>query len=136
MIPLSNTKSTFDPASTYADLVHVVHLYVVEAHPGSGTVSAYTGKVSTSTNVAMPHDYAGRVALAKETITRHQIPSDQLLLVDDLTPRAQNNPGWCTYGPAPYAGYLIGQDGVIVASEIWASDIDFPKIIDAHLASR
>lgn len=116
--------------------MHIVHLYVVEAHPGSGTVSAYTGQVSNSTNVPMPHDYDDRVALARQTIARFSIPQNQRVLVDEVAPLVRNNPLWCTYGPAPYAGYVIGQDGVIVESAIWASDIDFPRAIDAHLASR
>jgi len=84
----------------------------------------------------MPHTYNDRAGLAAQTISKFDIPENHLMLVDDLTPGATNNPIWCTYGPAPYAGYVIGQDGVIVASEIWAADIDFPKVIDAHLATR
>ena len=96
---------------TYADFVHFVHVYTIEAHPKDSTISPYSGKpwpMQYSTK-DQPRTYAERVANARameQGLTGHH-----LLLVDDLTPRPFNNPVWCTYGTCPNCSFLIRQDG-------------------------
>lgn len=98
---------------TYADAVHFVHVYVVEAHPRSPDPSPYNGKVweAKYSSESMPRTYAGRVKNASKM--KAAITGKQLVLVDDLTPGPLNNPIWCTYGTCPNCSFLIRQDGLL-----------------------
>jgi hypothetical protein len=71
------------------------------------------------------------VALARDTDV--WLEGKHLMLIDDLTPRTRNNPVWCTYGPTPNSGYLIGQDGRIIASHLWVQPNEIEEAIDSLL---
>ena len=112
-------------AASYGSDVHFVVIYTVEAHPKTDP-SPYRGSVwenSTTEDYRQPTTYEERLVPAAAL----NLGSNQLLLIDDLTEGAMN-PVWCTYGPAPNAAYLIGQDGVIHAAQTW---LDIPTMEDA-----
>lgn len=112
--------------TTYADVVHFVHIYIIEPHPQSPDVSPYSGQVwedTTYSTKSQPMTYAERVANARDMLPF--IHGNQLLLVDDLTPGVKNNPLWCTYGPAPNSAYLIRQDGILEKVQNW---VDVPAM--------
>ena len=98
----------------YPDLVHFVHVYIVEAHPKAPDISPYNGSTwpMTYSDYGQPKTYDGRVQNAKAM--EALLEGDPLVLVDDLTPGPRNNPVWCTYGTCPNCSFLIGQDGIIV----------------------
>lgn len=112
--------------TTYADVVHFVHIYIIEPHPQRPDVSPYGGRVSESpysSGKSQPRTYDERVANA-----RYMLPfihGNQLLLIDDLSPGDNNNPLWCTYGPAPNSAYLIRQDGILEKVQNW---VDVPAM--------
>jgi hypothetical protein len=54
------------------------------------------------------------------------------MLVDEIG--ATINPIWCTYGPAPNAGYLIDQDGTIAAAQTWFDAASMRTAIEGVLA--
>ena len=126
----------YDENTTYDELVHFVHVFVVEPHPVSPDPSPYTGTVwemSYSTkNQAFTYDE--RVATAREIDSL--LEGTQLLLVDDLVPGALNNPVWCTYGPCPNCAYMIGQDGTIDTTQEWFSDTPMETAIDELLGGN
>ncbi len=72
------------------------------------------------------------MALARETDA--SLEGSHLMLVDGLVPRPSNNPVWCTYGPAPNCGYLIGRDGRIVAVQQRVDVAAMASTIDSLLA--
>jgi hypothetical protein len=114
-VPALNTLATKSyKGKTYADFVHFVHIYVIEAHPKAPDISPYSGNVweMSWSDKAMPQTYAARVANAKASLAKLQ--GKQMMLVDDLTPRSHDNPAWCTYGTCPNCSFLIGQDGRLV----------------------
>ncbi len=98
---------------TYADLVHFVHVYTVEAHPKAPDPSPYSGKVWEAAYSSKPNSktYPGRVANAKDM--EQLLQGNQRLLVDSLTPEPLDNPVWCTYGTCPNCSFLIKRDGKI-----------------------
>lgn len=109
----------FTGSTTYADIVHFVHIYVTEPHPQSPDVSPYTGQVwegSYSTK-SQPRTYDERVTNAADMVPL--IEGNQLLLIDDLGQGNKSNPLWCTYGPAPNSAYLIRQDGNLEKVQKW-----------------
>ncbi len=127
----SLASEPFDSGKTYADAVHFVHIYTVEAHP-SGTPSPYSGEVwEEQYSVPQPRTYEERVARAK--VMEESLGDNQLLLVDSLTPESMNNPVWCTYGPAPNPGFLIDQDGTILVSQQWEDVDEMKTAIDGLL---
>ena len=76
----------------YADLVHFVHIYIIEPHPQSPDVSPYSGRVSESVHSSgksQPRTYNERVANAEGMLTL--IHGNQLLLIDDLRLGEKNN---------------------------------------------
>ena len=101
----------FTGSTTYADIVHFVHIYVIEPHPQSPDVSPYSGLVreASYSTKPQPRTYDERVANAEDMV--RLIEGNQLLLIDDLGQGNKSNPLWCTYGPAPNSAYLIRQDG-------------------------
>ena len=133
-MPVLNTlaSTSYDSTNTYADVVHLVHVYVIEPHPASPDPSPYTGVVWEDgySTLGQPKTYDGRVSNALEQVPL--IEGDQLLLIDDLTPGDLNNPVWCTYGPCPNCAFLIGQDGVIDTVQTWI-DASVQNAIDGLL---
>ena len=105
--------------TVFADLVHFVHVYMVEAHPKAPDPSPFNGLVSEMeySNVPQARHYDARVANALQS--RALIHGAQIQLVDALDPRGPINPVWCTYGPTPNGTYLIGQDGIIRYASSW-----------------
>lgn len=133
-MPVLNSiaQASYDSTNTYADLVHLVHVYVIEPHPASPDPSPYSGVVWEEgySTLGQPKTYDGRVSNALDMVPL--LEGDQLLLVDDLTPGDLNNPAWCTYGPCPNCAFLIGQDGVIDTVQTWV-DSSIQSAIDALL---
>jgi hypothetical protein len=134
-VPVLNELATkqYNDTSTYDDLVHFVHLYVIEPHPESPDISPYRGSVwegSFSTK-GQAFTYEERVAAAQDMLPL--IEGNQLILVDDLVPGELNNPVWCTYGPCPNCAYLINQDGMIDTAQTWFNAGDMEKAIDGLL---
>ena len=122
----------FDAGRTYSDVVHFVHIYVVEPHPEFPDPSPYTGVVWESWySRPQPRTYEGRVALAMELVP--DILGNQILLIDELTPKTRDNPLWCTYGPAPNSAYLISRDGRLVAIQDWVDVAAMKKEINKLL---
>ena len=122
-MPGLNTLATVPVAGdrTYADMIHFVHVYTIEAHPMAPDPSPYAGAVweMDFSTVDQPKDYPHRVAHTRAM--KEFLEGDQLLLVDSLDPDSLINPVWCTYGPSPNAAYLIGQDGMIVYAAHWTN---------------
>jgi hypothetical protein len=114
-VPALNTLATKAyKGKTYADHVHFIHVYIIEAHPKKPDLSPYSGKVweMKYSSKGQPKTYPGRATNAKSMLA--VLKGKQLLLVDDLTPGKHNNPVWCTYGTCPNCSFLIGKDGKIV----------------------
>lgn len=104
---------------SFADQIHFVHVYTIEAHPMTPDPSPYFGKVKEAEQSfkRQATTYAQRVTDAADI--ESQLEGDQLLLVDDLDLAQNNNPVWCTYGTVPSGAYLIQQDGTIEAVHDW-----------------
>jgi len=120
----------YNDMSTYADLVHFIHLYVIEPHPESPDVSPYTGTMweAEYSTQGQAFTYDERVAAVQDILPL--VEGNQLILVDELFPGDLNNPVWCTYGPCPNCAYLIRQDGVIDTAQTWFDAGDMEKAID------
>jgi hypothetical protein len=119
-VPALNSLAAkpFDTTTTFADRISFVHIYVVEPHPKAPEVSPYSGNVweaQYSTKI-QPHTYEQRCANARDTGAL--VTGRQLMLVDALTPGA-NNPVWCTYGTCPNCAFLIRQDGTVDTVHTW-----------------
>jgi hypothetical protein len=123
----------YDETNTYADLVHFIHLYVVEPHPKGPDDSPYSGQVweAEYSTKGQAFTYNERVSAAQDMIPL--LGGNQLMLVDDLVPGNLNNPAWCTYGPCPNCAYLIGQDGVIDTAQTWFNAGEMETAIDRLL---
>ena len=114
----------FDTTRRYSDVVHIIHVNVIEPHPSDPDPSPYSGEVWGNENSRLqPKTYKERVVLA--TAMTALVEGAQTMLVDDLTPGDRNNPLWCTYGPAPNSGYLIDQNGILRVVQKW---IDVPAM--------
>ncbi len=126
-------EKTYAGSETYADRVHIVHIYVIEPHPKSPDVSPYTGTVweGEYSSKHQPLTYAERLAAARDT--KLLLEGNQLILIDDLVPGDDNNPVWCTYGPCPNCAYLIRQDGIVDTVETWLDVAAMQSKIDALL---
>ncbi len=127
----------YDENTTYDELVHFVHVFVVEPHPESPDPSPYTGSVWEEPEYsikAQAYTYDERVATAREIDPL--LEGNQLLLVDNLVPGALNNPVWCTYGPCPNCAYLIGQNGTIDTTQEWFKDTTMETAIDELLGGN
>lgn len=108
----------YDETSTFGDLVHFVHVYTIEAHPKAPDPCPYYGQVAeiSYSIVPQPRSFTGRAENA--ALMLPLLDPGQLLLVDDL--RRRVNPVWCTYSTAPNSAFLIRQDGIIAAAQLWA----------------
>ena len=127
--------TNFDEDRTYGDVLHFVHVYVIEPHPKAPYVSPFTGDVWEDrefSTLPQAYDYATRVEHAKTA--EAMLEGDQVLLVDDLDNDGRTNPVWCTYGPAPNAAYLIRQDGGIQEARRWMNPHSLREVIDEMLS--
>lgn len=126
-------KEPFDETRTYADVVHLVHIYVTEPHP-MGDPSPYTGfvrEIAPHSTRRQPTTYAERVALATEIAAL--LEGEQTMLVDDLAPMDRSNPVWCSYGPMPNSAFLIAMDGTLRLAQKWTDAGRIQKAIDELL---
>lgn len=123
-----------DDGRPLAERVHFVHVYVIEPHPLAPDPSPYSGRVweARYSTKRQPKTYAERLAAAAET--RGLLTGPQLMVVDDLTPRQQTNPVWCTYGTCPNCAFLIRQDGVIDTVQTWFEAGGMQRAIETLLA--
>ena len=112
-------EQPYDESSNFADRLHFVHVYVMEAHPMAPDPSPHYGTVYEDefSTVRQPLDYATRQANAMLLAPR--LASDQLLLLDDLRPHGADNPIWSSYGSGAASAWLIRQDGRIMAAHEW-----------------
>lgn len=120
---------------SFADQIHFVHVYTIEAHPMSPDPSPYFGKVKEAEQ-SFKHQattYEQRVADAQDI--ESQLAGDQILLVDDLDLAQNNNPVWCTYGTVPSGAYLIARDGTIEAVHDWWDEATMQQSME-YLLSR
>ncbi len=135
-MPLLNDleAKSFDATRTYGDVVHFVHVHVIEPHPLAPDPSPYKGNVweLEFTTIAQPLNYEDRVATAVEV--ESLIEGNQVLLVDELDPDGLVNPVWCTYGPAANSAHLIAQDGTIALAQLWLDAAAVEAAIDDLLA--
>ncbi len=114
----------FDASRRYSDVVHFIHVNVVEPHPSDPDPSPYSGVVRDNENSRpQPRTYGERVVLATAMATA--VEGTQSVVVDGLTPAGRNNPLWCTYGPAPNSAYLIDRNGVLRVVQEW---VDVPAL--------
>ncbi len=123
----------YDSENTYADLVHFVHVLVIEPHPRDPDPSPYSGVVweAQYSIVQQSLNYGERQAVALQM--EPHIEGDQLLLIDDMPPQLLSNPVWCTYGTAPNSAYLIRQDGILDTAQTWLDVDDMQRAIDRLL---
>jgi len=130
-VPLLNdlAATSYDSQSAFSDVVHIVHINVIEPHPQAPDLSPYSGRVGESrySTVEQPEIYQERAEIAEQLIPL--IENNQLLLVDDLTPSGLNNPVWCTYGTSPNSAFLIGQNGIIQVSQLWLDVVEMEAAI-------
>jgi hypothetical protein len=113
-------------------VVHFVHVYVIEPHPGSPDPNPYRGGSDGGIDAPrQPRAYDDRLTLAQQTAGF--LEGAQMMLVDDLAPRQRNNPVWCTYGPGANCGYLIAQDGTLVEAQLWVKPDEIRDAIDRIL---
>ncbi|OGL42653.1 MAG: hypothetical protein A2161_20680 [Candidatus Schekmanbacteria bacterium RBG_13_48_7] len=130
-MPALNSLATklYDRTHTYCEMVHFVHIYVIEPHPMSPDPSPYSGSVwpgSYSTK-RQPKTYCERVANALDV--EPLLTGYQRLLIDDLRPNGPDNPLWCTYGTNPNCAYLIAMDGTIDKVQLWVDTTDMETAI-------
>ena len=87
-----------------------------------------------------PLTYSARLANAAHMLANITLDPAFTVVVDDLKPHntatAGNNPLWCTWGPAPNAAWLIGQNGSIALAQTWFERNAMARALDALLLSR
>jgi len=134
-VPALNSLAAkaFDATTTFGDRISFVHIYIVEPHPKAPEVSPYSGKVweAQYSTKSQPHTYDQRRTNARDTAAL--VTGRQLMLVDDLTPGA-NNPIWCTYGTCPNCAFLIRQDGTVDTVQTWVDVSAMERAIRTLLA--
>jgi len=89
----------------------------------------YTGGVFESPcSIHQAYNYSARLANAqlvntKFCNTQEGFSDDVTVLIDDLEPHntTGNNPVWCSYGQGPNMGFVIAQNGTVVAELDWFS---------------
>ena len=134
-MPLLNAlaQKAFDAERSYGEVVHLVHVVVIEPHPLAPDPSPYSGEVweAAYTTIHQPLTYEARSGVAADVALR--LGGEQLLVVDDLEPGVRVNPVWCTYGPMPNGAFLIQQDGTIRAAWTWVDVDALESAIDEEL---
>lgn len=125
-------NASYDGRHSYADLVHFVHLYVIEPHPERPDPSPYLGVPwdGPYSEKRQPHTYGER--LQNAAFIPSLLEGNQMLLIDELAPR-RDNPGWCTYGPCPNCAFLIGRDGIVRAAQTWFDGEAMKRSLDTLL---
>jgi len=112
-------KSLLDDVT---DKITLLHLIGPEPHPiwpytnfDSGTI-----KMNYWSTISQPQTYSERLTVSASKVLPY-LHNDAILLLDYLDgPTGQyNNPVWCSYANAARAAILIGQDGVILATQTW-----------------
>jgi hypothetical protein len=108
-------------ASTFAGLINVVVIYVVEPHPKAPDLSPYSGSVwTTSENqqegilYLQPTIYGERKQLLQDMQSNPNYVLDVPVMIDGPC-----NDWWQHFGPAPNNAYLIQSDGVIFRKHDW-----------------
>jgi len=108
------------------EAVHLVHVYTVEAHPALPDPTPYrnwtdddkpSGTGTAYGDVHQGMTWSERAANAQRVLSR--MTNDPLMLLDGLDGDPYVNPVWSTYGTAPNAAFVIGQDGTIAAAQLW-----------------
>jgi hypothetical protein len=112
-------REPFDETRTYGDVVHFLHVYIIEPHPLGPDPSPYGGEVRelVYSTIQQPCTYEERLQAAADL--EAMIEGDQILVVDELDPACHVNPIWCTYGPTANGAFLIRQDGIIDVAQVW-----------------
>jgi len=120
-VPLLNALavSPFEGGETFSDVVHFVHVLVIEPHPQAPDPSPYGGVVQEGpySSIPQPKSREERRQVAREI--EALLEGEQIVLFDELMPPESLDPVWCTYGPAPNSAFLIGRDGRIHAGQLW-----------------
>jgi len=110
-------------AEDYRGRIQVVHVYTVEAHPQDPEPSAYRGEPwpLDYSDRSDPKTYAERLANAEALVSADPRVTtfDQTLVIDDLTPGAQNNPFWCSWGTCANCAFLVDRDGRLALVMDW-----------------
>lgn len=119
-------------ARKYGEDLQVVVVYNVEAHPGMGQPSPYSGR-------NREHEFSDRGQSRNQTERARsaaQVAKGATfqVLVDTFD-IGRANPVWCTYGTCAACSWLIGQDGRIVAAHEWHDTPTMTGSIEALLAS-
>jgi hypothetical protein len=112
-------NEAFDGQRTYADLVHFVHVYVVEAHPKAPDPAPHFGGVSEDIYSVVPQARTYGKRKENALLLLPALNDKQLLLLDDLRPHDFDNPIWSSYGSGAASAWFIRQDGTIVAAHDW-----------------
>lgn len=107
----------------------MLYAYVTEVHPLSPDLMPYAGMVMESPcSIPQAYNYSARLANAnlvnsKLCHTTEGFSDDVTVLIDDLEPHntTGNNPVWCSYGQGPNMGFVIAQNGTVVAELDWFS---------------
>ena len=109
-------------AATFAGLINIYVVYVVEAHPNTPDVSPYSGTVwTTSENQSegilylQPTTYGEKKSILSDELADTAYPMTVPVLIDGPC-----NEWWLNFGPAPNNAYLINpDDGVVFAKHAW-----------------
>ena len=112
--------------------MHIVHVYVMEAHPGPPDPAPFRGLAGREEAPRQSRTYEDRVEMA--STTNAMLEGSQLMLVDELAPLARTNPMWCAYGPAANSAFLVGQDGRILEAHDWLDIAEMKSAIDNLLS--
>ncbi len=84
--------------------------------------------------ITQPQSFEERI---QESATRvlPLLHDDAILLIDylDGVGGDANNPVWCSYANGARSAVLIGQDGVIIATQDWFSKDDLITIVNENL---
>lgn len=118
-------------AERYADRLHTVLVYTIEAHPQHDP-SPYTGAPwplrfsdrDLATTEAERLDRARQVRLGPHV----------RVATDPLSDAHGHDPLWCTWGSVPHGAWLIGPDGVVRAVHDWLDAKSMAGSVEALLA--
>ena len=119
-----------DIQTMYGDVINVMIIYIIEAHPIAPDTSPYFGRVNDGNNPAVgisylqPTTYGERKDVAVDFLD--SMSTDVPVFIDGLC-----NEWWLTFGPAPNNGYLVDTNGVIQIKHGWFDK--YPHDIFAEL---
>jgi len=122
-------------AKKYGDKFHYLIVYTVDAHPKAPDTCPYRGAVweHPFSNYSQPLNYSSRVNVVNHINDIIALDPAYTVAVDNLTPHnasehpGGNDPVWCTWGPAPNAGWLINTNGTVVVSQPWFQPHEMDK---------